>query len=92
MANTAKISVIRWFRATCLFGLIGQLSFVARNGWHETGARGPKVLRRAEAVEDFSELLKFMERAQLGDFQSKVLDWCQELELKSTQALFLVIF
>jgi hypothetical protein len=40
------------------------------------------VRAASEAVpegEDFEELLKFMEKANLGDFQSKVLDWCQEL-------------
>ena len=81
--NTAKISVIRRFRASFLFGLIGlRLSFVGSGGnaWQQSTGTPSKVQRKAEALEDFSELLKFMERAQLGDFQSKVLDWCQELE------------
>jgi len=89
--NTAKISVIRCFRASFLFGLIGlRLSFVGSGGnaWQQSTGTRSKVQRKAEALEDFSELLKFMERAQLGDFQSKVLDWCQEQGATSSEEVF----
>jgi hypothetical protein len=76
-----------------LFGRLYQLSFIEgatrKHSWHswgrDDGRRSPSTLivrAASEAVpegEDFEELLKFMEKANLGDFQSKVLDWCQEL-------------
>ena len=95
MAKTAKGPADgRWFRLIILLGLFGrfyQLAFVegatSWNSWHSwwrDGRRSPSTLivrAASEAVqgEDFEELLKFMEKANLGDFQSKVLDWCQEL-------------
>eukprot|EP00435_Cladocopium_sp_Y103_P063994 s884_g25.t1 len=76
-----------------LFGRLYQLSFIEgatrKHSWHswwrDDGRRSgstPIVRAASKAVpegEDFEELLKFMEKANLGDFQSKVLDWCQEL-------------
>ena len=85
----------RWFRLVFLLGLFGrlyQLSFIEgatrKHSWHSwwrDERRSPSTLivrAASEAVpegEDFEELLKFMEKANLCDFQSKVLDWCQEL-------------
>ena len=94
MVKTAKGPADGRFRLIILLGLFGrfyQLAFVeGATSWHSWHSwrwwrdwrRSPSTLVRAsEAVqgEDFEELLKFMEKANLGDFQSKVLDWCQEL-------------
>ena len=88
-----------------LFGRLYQLSFIEgatrKHSWHswwrDDGRRSPSTLivrAASEAVpegEDFEELLKFMEKANLGDFQSKVLDWCQELGWTVSHFVFFVM-
>ena len=87
MGKTSRASAEgRWFRAVLLFLVFGGLSFIGPLARTRKPSDSRRLITRSATAEgeDFQELLKFMEKAELHDFQSKVLDWCQELGLAMT--------